>query len=71
MVKESGFTDTVFSGSTLTKGTVSSQVIPNFLTHKEKLQDSDKPGIYAIRLSIPVETEGFYRLGLKLAKYKK
>jgi hypothetical protein len=71
LVKKNGFTDTVFSGSTLTKGTSTTQVIPDFLVHKAKLEDSDKPGIYAIRLSIPVETEGFYRLGLKLAKYKK
>jgi hypothetical protein len=69
-VNKNRFADALFTDSTRTKGILSTRFVADFDTHFDKLHDASKPGIYVIRLSIPVETEGFYRLGLKVAKRK-
>ncbi len=65
------FTDSSFySDSTRTRGILASQFTADFTTHFHVFHDSQKAGIYAVRLSIPENTKGFYRLGLRVLRGK-
>ncbi|HKP95477.1 MAG TPA: hypothetical protein VJ385_06950 [Fibrobacteria bacterium] len=59
-----------FSDSTRTRGSLSTRFQASFDSHFDKLGSASAPGVYAIRLSIPADTEGFYRLGLRMVKRK-
>ena len=65
------FANSFFSDSTKAKGTLSYSFNADFSRHYDMLGSPAEPGIYVIRLSIPADTEGFYRLGLRLIKRKK
>ncbi|GEM_PF-3697924 len=64
-------TGSFYSDSTKTKGSLAYGFIADFFKHNDRLGSPAAPGIYVIRLSIPEDTEGFYRLGLRLRKYKR
>ncbi|MDB5049523.1 MAG: hypothetical protein JWO30_2594 [Fibrobacteres bacterium] len=65
------FATSFHSDSTKSKGIVAYKFDADFAKHFDALGSPAAPGIYAIRLSIPVDAEGFYRLGMRLIKRKK
>lgn len=65
------FTKSFFTDSTRSRGTLSYTFNADYSEHDDLLGSPSAPGIYFIRLSIPLDTEGFYRLGLRLIKRKK
>jgi hypothetical protein len=65
------FANSFYSDSTNKKGTLSYSFNADFSRHFDDLGSPAAPGIYVIRLSIPADTEGFYRLGVRLIKRKK
>jgi hypothetical protein len=62
------FAKSFFSDSTRTRGSLSHTFNADYSKHDDLLGSPSAPGIYFIRLSIPLDTEGFYRLGLRLIK---
>jgi hypothetical protein len=63
-------TDTaIYTGSTGTKGVLNARFAADEKTHKRKLGSFDAPGIYVLKLTLPQNTEGFYRLGLRIRKF--
>lgn len=60
----------VFTGKTGATGRLNARVVADVLVHKRKFDDFDAPGIYVLKLAIPQNEEGFYRLGLKVRKFK-
>lgn len=67
----SDFSKSFFNDSTGTKGSLTHRFNADYSKHDDLLGSPSAPGIYFIRLSIPLDTEGFYRLGLRLIKRKK
>jgi hypothetical protein len=65
------FSKSFFSDSTRNKGSLTHAFNADYSDHDDLLGSPSAPGIYFIRLSIPLDTEGFYRLGLRLIKRKK
>ena len=65
------FDSSFASESTAKIGHASVRFAADFLKHLDDLGSPAAPGIYAIRLSIPADTKGFYRLGMRLVKHKK
>lgn len=62
------FASSFHSDSTRTRGTLSYRFAADFDTHFDVLHSASLPGIYVIRLTLPVDSEGFYRLGLRMVK---
>ena len=60
-----------YSDSTKGKGTLTAQFTADYSKHDDLLGSSSAPAIYAIRLSVPENQEGFYRLGLSLHRKKR
>jgi hypothetical protein len=65
------FNSSFYSDSTKNKGTLTFQFSADYSKHDIALGGASNPGIYAIRLSIPPDQEGFYRLGLTIRKLKR
>jgi hypothetical protein len=65
------FAKSFFTDSTKTKGSLAYTFNADYSKHDDLLGSPSAPGIYFIRLSIPLDSEGFYRLGLRLIKRKK
>lgn len=60
-----------FFDSTSGQGKLAHTFHADYSEHHRILGSPSAPGIYVIRLSIPADTEGFYRLGLRLRKLEK
>ena len=69
-------TQSFFVDSTRTRGSVSHSFSADYTKHDDVLGTATTPGatlpgIYVIRLSVPEDQEGFYRLGLRLHRKKR
>jgi hypothetical protein len=62
---------TFFADTNKTRGSLGFQVFADFTKHYDLLDSSDAPGLYAIRLSIPEDQEGFYRLRAVVSRKKR
>ncbi|MDB5106743.1 MAG: hypothetical protein JWP91_4432 [Fibrobacteres bacterium] len=71
VLKDYVFSQAFLTDSTKAKGSASLGFNADYSKHDDLLGSPAAPGIYVIRLSIPADTEGFYRLGLRLVKRKK
>lgn len=59
-------------GVSSVNGKLSASLRADYQEHDVKLGSPSAPGLYALRISLPtVDTEGFYRVQLKLRKLKK
>lgn len=61
-------TKRLYSDSTGTKARASHQFVADLEDHKWELGSFDAAGLYVIRLRIPEEKEGFYRLSVHIRK---
>lgn len=59
----------IFSGRTGTTGTLEIRFAADERVHKRKFGSFDAPGLYVLRLTLPQDKEGFYRLGLRILKF--
>lgn len=64
-------TESFFADSTRNRGTVSHTFSADYGDHDDVLGSPSAPGVYAVRLSIPEDQEGFYRLDLRLHRKKR
>lgn len=64
-------TKSFHADSTKKTGVAAYKFNATFDEHDTVLGSPATPGIYVIRVTLPVDTEGFYRLGLKLNKRKR
>lgn len=55
--------------STAGKGLVSRSWVTDLKDHKRVTGSFDAPALYVIRLGVPEEKEGFYRVGLRIRKF--
>lgn len=62
---------TSFFDSTGAQGRLAHAFNADYSEHHRLLDSPSAPGIYVIRLSIPADTEGFYRLGFRVRKLEK
>jgi hypothetical protein len=62
---------TFYSDTNKTRGSLSFQVAADFNKHYDILGSPASPGLYAIRLSIPEDQEGFYRLQAVASRKKR
>jgi hypothetical protein len=62
---------TFYADTNKTRGTLGFQVFADFTNHYNLLDSSDAPGLYAIRLSIPEDQEGFYRVRAVVIRKKR
>jgi len=69
--KNYDFDSSFYMGQTGDRGQVATQVVAKYEDHDRKFGSPSMPGIYAIRLSIPANQKGFYRLALKMKKFKR
>lgn len=66
-----GGSRTFYADTNKTKGTLGFKVAADFNKHYEELGSPAAPGLYAIRLSIPEDQEGFYRLQAEAIRKKR
>lgn len=64
------FDSAFYVRQTGTLGKLDTQFVASYQAHHRIVGSPSNPGIYAIRLSIPADQKGFYRLALKLKKFK-
>jgi hypothetical protein len=64
------FDSSFYSGQTGTTGRLVTKFNAEYDEHKRKVGGPEKSGLYILRLTIPVDYEGFYRMGLKVRKFK-
>jgi hypothetical protein len=60
----------IFTGTTGSKGGLSHSLVTDGIDHKRELNDFDAAGIYVIRLGVPDKQEGFYRLGVRIRRFR-
>jgi hypothetical protein len=65
------FDSSFYTDQTGGQGKLAYKFSAKYEDHDKKLGSPSAPGIYAIRLSIPADFEGFYRLGVKLRKLQR
>jgi hypothetical protein len=62
---------TFYADTNRTKGTLAFQAYADFNKHFDLLDSSNVPGLYAVRLSIPEDQEGFYRVKAVVTRKKR
>jgi hypothetical protein len=65
------FASAFYADTAKTKTVMTYSFSADYKKHDDLLQNASAPAIYAIRLSIPGDQEGFYRLGLGLHRKKR
>lgn len=65
------FANAFYADTAKTKNSLTYSFTADYSKHDNALGSASAPGIYAIRLSIPGDQEGFYRLGLGLHRKKR
>jgi hypothetical protein len=63
-------TQRIFAGTTGNRGSLSHSFVTDGIDHKRELDDFDAAGIYVIRLAVPDKQEGFYRLGVRIRRFR-
>lgn len=60
----------IYAGTTGNKGSLSHSLVTNGIDHKRELDDFDAAGLYVIRIGVPDKQEGFYRLGVRIRRFR-
>lgn len=61
-------TESFFADSTRNRGTLTHSFSTDYGKHHDVLGSPSSPGLYIIRLSVPEDQEGFYRLDMRLQR---